>query len=313
MNAVRLGFLLLSFASLCSLCAPEASAMYHPSAGRWMQRDPAGYADGPNQYSYVAASPPTKTDCAGQDGTSTAVPSNLATALNAAPELQWHPADPFNTPLNVAKAVEALKAAGAQHFSLGKTTRSGRFQFVFAVGEVPGGKGGCQMEFSFELSSFKRGCCRKLAILQFIRNVTDGNYYFIGDHQDREARIAADGWYVDTWRTSPNDPYVSHSNTSSIMFDDQPQGQLSTQPGLESGQTLVTCVACLEGWDKDLAYGCIRWGWQYMKSRRRIGVPGPPDVWNHIGPEFVAEVADKHMDVIRNWNTTQGTQPITVE
>ena len=31
--------------------------MYHPTLGRWMQRDPAGYVDGMSLYEYVAGDP----------------------------------------------------------------------------------------------------------------------------------------------------------------------------------------------------------------------------------------------------------------
>ena len=45
-----------------SVFAADASAMYHPTAGRFMQRDRIGYADGVNMYEYVGSQPPCATD-----------------------------------------------------------------------------------------------------------------------------------------------------------------------------------------------------------------------------------------------------------
>jgi len=40
--------------------------MYHPTLGRWLQRDPIGYADGMGLYEYVGNSPVTRTDPTGR-------------------------------------------------------------------------------------------------------------------------------------------------------------------------------------------------------------------------------------------------------
>ncbi|MBM4144492.1 MAG: RHS repeat-associated core domain-containing protein [Lentisphaerae bacterium] len=42
--------------------------VYHPTLGRWLQRDPAGYADGANLYAYCSADPATLTDPLGLCG-----------------------------------------------------------------------------------------------------------------------------------------------------------------------------------------------------------------------------------------------------
>jgi len=39
------------------LAAADAHAYYHPTVGRWIQRDPIGYADGMNLYEYVRGRP----------------------------------------------------------------------------------------------------------------------------------------------------------------------------------------------------------------------------------------------------------------
>ena len=42
--------------------------MYHPTLGRWIQRDPAGYVDGMGLYAYVASEPTVRTDPLGKQG-----------------------------------------------------------------------------------------------------------------------------------------------------------------------------------------------------------------------------------------------------
>lgn len=40
--------------------------IYDPSTGRWMQRDPAGYADGGNLYQFVRSDPVGRQDWDGR-------------------------------------------------------------------------------------------------------------------------------------------------------------------------------------------------------------------------------------------------------
>ncbi|HUT91467.1 MAG TPA: RHS repeat-associated core domain-containing protein [Thermoguttaceae bacterium] len=48
--------------------------MYHPTLGRWLSRDPIGYADGMSLYAYVSSSPPTRLDPLGLSLFDTLVP-----------------------------------------------------------------------------------------------------------------------------------------------------------------------------------------------------------------------------------------------
>jgi len=48
-----------------ALVAADASAMYHPTLGRFLQRDPVGYADGMSFYAYVSGWPTALLDPAG--------------------------------------------------------------------------------------------------------------------------------------------------------------------------------------------------------------------------------------------------------
>jgi hypothetical protein len=50
-------FVVLSGLVAVALLAADASATYHPTLGRWLQRDPIGYADGMGLYEYVSTSP----------------------------------------------------------------------------------------------------------------------------------------------------------------------------------------------------------------------------------------------------------------
>jgi hypothetical protein len=56
MKRTHLVSVLVGFAAV-AVFAADASAMYHPSLGRFMQRDPVGYAGGMNLYEYVGTTP----------------------------------------------------------------------------------------------------------------------------------------------------------------------------------------------------------------------------------------------------------------
>ena len=49
-------------ASVVLLASGPASAVYHPTLGRFVQRDPLGYVDGMGLYEYVASRPPSARD-----------------------------------------------------------------------------------------------------------------------------------------------------------------------------------------------------------------------------------------------------------
>jgi len=61
MRNSRLLPVLAAFAAVAVLAA-DASAMYHPTLGRFLQRDPIGYADGMGLYEYVGEHPVSGTD-----------------------------------------------------------------------------------------------------------------------------------------------------------------------------------------------------------------------------------------------------------
>jgi len=66
----RTSLLSMPFATLLVLCAaPAASGMYHPTLGRWVQRDPGGYADGMGLYEYARTSPISSRDSDGLQST----------------------------------------------------------------------------------------------------------------------------------------------------------------------------------------------------------------------------------------------------
>jgi len=61
MKTTHLVAILVSCAAV-ALLAADASAMYHPTMGRFMQRDPIGYADEMNLYEYVRSGPLSGSD-----------------------------------------------------------------------------------------------------------------------------------------------------------------------------------------------------------------------------------------------------------
>ena len=58
-------FAVLSGLVAVALVAADASATYHPTLGRWLQRDPIGYADGMGLYEYAKGTPPNTADPTG--------------------------------------------------------------------------------------------------------------------------------------------------------------------------------------------------------------------------------------------------------
>jgi len=50
---------------------------YHPTLGRWIERDPAGYVDGPNLYAYVSGNPAVSVDPTGLCGETAPQPLGL--------------------------------------------------------------------------------------------------------------------------------------------------------------------------------------------------------------------------------------------
>ncbi len=55
----------LVFVLIVGVFATSASAMYNPRVGGFIQRDPAGYRDGPNVYAYVQSNPVNAVDPSG--------------------------------------------------------------------------------------------------------------------------------------------------------------------------------------------------------------------------------------------------------
>jgi len=68
----RTSFLSMPFAALLVLCAaPAASGMYHPTLGRFVQRDPVGHDEGMHLLIYVRDNPIGVVDPLGQSGVRT--------------------------------------------------------------------------------------------------------------------------------------------------------------------------------------------------------------------------------------------------
>jgi hypothetical protein len=59
------------------LYGSQAQAYYNPQAGRFIQRDPLGYADGMNLYEYVRGNPPRYTDATGSFSAEIAASADL--------------------------------------------------------------------------------------------------------------------------------------------------------------------------------------------------------------------------------------------
>jgi RHS repeat-associated protein len=86
---------------------------YHPTLGRWIERDPAGYLDGPNLHAYVSGNPAISVDPSGLCGETAPQPAALAADRRQPPApplpplappdslpFEWWkpPIDPFKPP-----------------------------------------------------------------------------------------------------------------------------------------------------------------------------------------------------------------------
>jgi hypothetical protein len=84
MRRVRLLLAIVVPAAVLAFGSP-ARAEYHPTLGRWMQRDPLGYVDGANLYEYGTSSPTDKLDPMGW----------MVFALPPEIFIEGYPIDPF--------------------------------------------------------------------------------------------------------------------------------------------------------------------------------------------------------------------------
>jgi RHS repeat-associated protein len=72
---------------------------YHPTLGRWIERDPAGYLDGPNLYAYVSGNPAVSVDPTGLCGETAPMPGQVVPLAfweppggpGRIPPSWWHP------------------------------------------------------------------------------------------------------------------------------------------------------------------------------------------------------------------------------
>jgi uncharacterized protein RhaS with RHS repeats len=104
--------MLAGFAAIAIL-AGGAQATYHPTTGRFLERDPDGYVDGQNQYEYVRSNPETKTDPSGTQsvpatGVVTAAEVGAAEAALATARASGNPAAIQATCSRLQTAIDRL-------------------------------------------------------------------------------------------------------------------------------------------------------------------------------------------------------------
>jgi len=83
-----------------------ASAYYNPTVGRWITRDPIGYADGTSQYAYCSSRPALEVDPTGRNGV------NWAEVVGHKPP----PVDEIEA--NYRKAIQAVRDKGNPEYSV---------------------------------------------------------------------------------------------------------------------------------------------------------------------------------------------------
>jgi len=260
-----------------ALFAADAMAMYHPTMGRFLQRDPERYADSASLYQYCVANPTRYAD-----------PSGLR---KRKVEEAW-----------LTDEVSAGLKVPLPHGKLSVLIRLYEQQVV----------GGCRMEVQYKK---KEACpCLELAAIQFIRNATVGpggepTYDYV-DPEDRNQEVAEDGWYVDTVDEGPgaHDPYCYRGTGRGELRDnDNPQMALAPDRRTETWQQFVTCILCAKAVlpnEKGKYYGCYGWGWYAIGRGGETYKLFDPFL---IAPERV-KASSTFSQVVKKWNRIEEHQ-----
>ena len=307
--------------------ASNAHGYYHPTLGRFVQRDRERYVDGMNLYEYVGSRPVSFADWTGMDyepfvGTVEGARKEASRRLAAT--------RPSEKPLiGLSGATDTVKEHARSYLKKPRESRRfvswqakrGVIHFAMVLRKkmaiaLPG----ALMTMDFVPDKDVGDCCDTIEILQFVHGLKDGEDFFTDPAQENRRR-SYKGWYVDRITDKPGkSPYMARQargsnpgragkNAKPLIFHDGPW--LNEQVGNPSqlGQAFVTCVVCIEGVDAKRAggvdiYGCVAWGWFW---RRRT--PSRGEVFNVMGPRFTETLPEPRVtfeEVIKRWNANSG-------
>jgi RHS repeat-associated protein len=211
---------------------------YHPTLGRWVSRDPAGYTLGMSLYEYCGSSPAYAVDPSGMQ---VFFPQYLNPRSGAA---------------------TSSGGPGQQRVKL-----QGTWDADVGLNRGPGMAGlNISMHGDFKLDTKYASCCTKLDIIQTAETYVYNDLSIL----DAESDTHIDG----TGRERPfygfARPYNHREEESGPGFPavdthDDPGKALGWSATRELWQNFETCAVCTEGSEKGQVISCIYWGqhWRY--------------------------------------------------
>ena len=285
----------------------NAEAYLHPQTGRFVQRDPIGYADGMNLYEYVGSEPVGHVDWNGaaKKKSGTRPSDDPLSALSGATKVvREHARSYLKAPKEQRRFGSWQAKRGAIHFAMVLRKKMGD--------ALPG----ALMVMDFVPDKDAGACCDKIDVLQFVHSLKDGKDFFTDPEKENKKR-SYKGWHVDRITDKPGkSPYLTGQikganpgrtgkNAKPLIFGDAPWLNDQMASPSQLGQALVTCVACVKGPDAKKArgvdiYGCVAWGWSWRRRSRDRG-----EIFNVMGPRFNEKLPEPRAtfgEVIKRWN-----------
>jgi len=288
---------------------------YHPSLGRFAQRDPVPHADGMNSYAYVRSSPAGLLD-----------PFGRASLLP--------PGFEKSSP-GVFRALTGRVQPGCTRQRDARKTQFGHFRAVGVAGRAENGNMGASIYLDFEPNEETRKCCDEINIIQQMHIMQGKTPSFNGDWSsppDGKTKIEGTIGQAEEWATSDG-RYIERSHTANTPFmagTVNEGGGVTGRPGVEGGSLywedlpnappdiirggpsskieVVACVICRKGkagpaWDGKVL-GCYRYGVTYTPIPAGPGAPGqrPAAQYNQMPLTFYESVPPNMMESIGAWN-----------
>ncbi len=234
-------------------CAVSAFGHYRPGTGRWLERDPATYADTMQLYEYVRASPVILTDASGLD------PCQGACYATC-------PIVGFETVLGTTMVLPVRDKQCTAICDLLCRRRGGSCQTCKPKGTVTFAPGASRPGMSdhnvvIQVSGEDTECCSAFAVLQFAR-VRHRDFLIGGGWSD---------WFFDAGQTgrsedSPAPPYYdtpvpirqnpqlpNAGGSGKVFFSDAPTSFWTNE------WEFIILVVCTEGENAGYVYGTYKW------------------------------------------------------
>jgi len=190
---------------------------YHPSLGRWIERDPLPYSDGMNPYEYAKSMSPILVDPL---GTASLLPPGFEKASPGVFRALTGPVEPGCTRQNDAR-----------------TTQFGDFRAVAVAGRAPIGQMTASIYMDFQPNEETKRCCDDINIIQQMHMMFGGNPVFSGDWSsppDGKTQTPGTVGQAQNWATKDG-RYIERSHTVNTPFmagTVNEGGRVTGRPGL---------------------------------------------------------------------------------